>query len=182
MGQRRSPPHARRCCKIAAGGSPRKLPWSLTRLRAHWVKFPSISRDKQTHTPEKCSFQAKKRPVPGLIQSVNRSCSLLDLQVRDNFLCLSSVASPCMFFPMRGKYQLAVLSKVQCGELDFANITYPGSGTLYPVPLALNSSTALPCVRVLCSSLETAAPHGWKMRCPGLRGAQNGQLWAGLGT
>lgn len=178
MGQRRSPAHARRCCKIAAGGSPRKLPWSLTRLRAHRVEFPSISRDKQTHTLEKCSFQAKKRPVPGLMQSINRSCSLLDLQVRDNFFCLSSVASPCM----RRKYQLAVLSKVQCGELDFANITYPGSGTLYPVPLALNSSTALPRVRVLCSSLEMAASHGWKMRCSGLCGAQNGQLWAGLGT
>lgn len=182
MDQRRSPVHARRCCKIAAGGSPRKLPWSLTRLRAHWVELPSISRDKEPHTLEKCSFQAKKTPVPGLMQSVNRSCSLLDLQVRENFLCFSSVASPCMFFPIRGEYQLAALSKVQCGELDFANITYPGSGMLCPVPLALNSCTALRRVRVLCSSLETSAPHGWKMRCPGLCGVQNGQLWAGLGT
>lgn len=45
---------------------------------------------------------------------------------------------PTHFFPMRGEYQLAVLNKVQCGQLHFADITYHSSGMLYPASLALN--------------------------------------------
>lgn len=69
--QKRSPAQAHICCQVLAGGS---------RLRAHSVEL-LISRDKQLHALEKCTFQAKKALVSKLMKAINLSCGLLNLQI-----------------------------------------------------------------------------------------------------
>lgn len=88
---------------------------------------------------------------------------------------------PTYFFLMRGEYQPAVLSKVQCGQSHFADINLPQQWNAIFSPLALNCCTAVANIRGLCSSLEMAASHGWKMQCPCLCTVQNSQLWTEFG-
>lgn len=81
MGQRRNPAQAPKCWKVVAVGPQGSCLGAWPKeFEGPWDKPPCIS--KQLHKLGKCSSQAEKALVPGLIQLINRSCSLLDLQVR----------------------------------------------------------------------------------------------------
>lgn len=150
-------------------------PWSL---RAHGMSFPASVNNyvRLENTPTK----QRKHWSLGLFNSyIGHAAYWISKQ--DNLLCFSSVASPYAFFPPERGVSACSPEQSPVWAITFCWQNLPQQWNTASAPLALNCCTALAHVEGLCSSLEMAAPHGWKMQCLCLCTVQNSQLWTEFG-